>query len=218
VFVKKQLQSLYDKTHKVILQEEDSFCKKILDWIDTLIKDRSSLPVLQDYTSFRDGRHFDKWMRYIHCNQNTLPSLVYRHYVFENISNHPVVNKEYSQGLSLLIVFMTLNRNEYFPLYDTQVWSKVDHQESITNQIRKLSPEIKSAGVDLANRSDITDYQLYRDHACLSSHGLIYGLYLICVVLDFKSRIERNDSNRVLLTGIIQTLTDLKGVLFHVPY
>jgi len=113
---------------------------------------------------------------------------------------------------------MNWSSNQYFPLYETEVWSKIDPQLSYINQLRKLHPEIKDSIIDLANRYDVTDHQLSRDHASLSSHALIYGLYLICTVLEYKTKIETKSSNYVLYSEIVQTLTDLKGVLFHVPY
>lgn len=183
-----------------------------------MINNRSYVKFVEDSSYFEDNKYFRHWISYVCSHGNTLTSLLYRHYLFKNICECPVVNEDSNLGLSSIMKFMTWNRNEYFPLYDIEVWSKTNDDDFTVNKIRKLRPEIKNTGIQLANRLDISDHQLSRDHASLSSHVLIYGLYLICVVLEYKMRIENKNSSLILLTNIAQTLTDLKGVLFHVSY
>lgn len=214
--MKTELESLYNKSVKTVSQEDDVFCKTIMGWICSILNGKEFISDIADTSSLRDGERFTFWINYIQNNESSINSLLYRNYLFQNICDAPISHGTDSLSLNLILKFLTLGDHLYFPLYSIEVWSKIDLTESFANQLTTLNPEIKREVVNLANRSDITEFQLSRDHASLSSHALLYGLYLICVCLSFRNKTLNTKSGNLLLNNITQTLTNLKGVLFHV--
>ena len=58
----------------------------------------------------------------------------------------------------------------------------------LVNHIRMARVIFRRYVITIANREDITDDRLIRDHALLSSLTLVYTMMLICVLLDYEAR------------------------------
>jgi hypothetical protein len=110
---------------------------------------------------------------------------------------------------------MTLTEVEFHPLYDCDIWNRIDPNETLITQLQILSPEIRQHCDTLANRLDVTDNQLQRDHAMLSSYSLLYCLYLISVMLTYETKLGRDNINQAFLEGTLYTIDKLKDVLLH---
>lgn len=158
-----------------------------------------------------------RWLDYIYTHERNLISLAYRTNGLRQIFSEPVLYHKTHKALLKCLEFMTLTEAEFYPLYDCQIWNRIDSQEPIITQLQILQPEIEQQCDALIDRLDVTDFRLQRDHATLSSYSLLYCLHLMCVMLTYETKLNRAPTSQTFLKGTIYTINRLKGVLFDIP-
>lgn len=144
-------------------------------------------------------------------------TLLYRHYLFEVSSNEEIFLDVNFSPLYILFGSMYYRNVRYSLLEDRSVWDNLEEVDKpVINLLRLYRPIFHNQAIELANRKDVTDCSLDRDHGLLSSHSLLYSLNLIRVILIYEQTIGPDISIQSVLDAITQTLTALKGAVFHV--
>lgn len=162
------------------------------------------------------GSRVERWLGLTQGGCPSLQTLLYRHYLFDALSNEEIfLTLEYPQ-LYILMGSMYYQDVRFTTLEDQSLWDKIEAQEPVINLLRIHRPLIQETAIHFANRMDVTDHRLDRDHALLSSHSLLYGLYLTRVQLIFEQTVRPDPKLEAVLDSLTHTLSKLKGVFFHV--
>lgn len=176
-------------------------------WLNELLSDET---VNEFYVHDQVNNH---WLEFVRSDKSSLRSLLYRHYLLKEYCNYPVSNRVDNSLLKKVFQFVLLAEKDFYYLPNSEVWKRVDHNYPILGQLQKLQSTIKDECDILADGINTIDLQVRKDHASLTSHSLLYCLYLICTVLEFEVKVRPSESKLALHSDIVHTLTTLKGVL-----
>jgi hypothetical protein len=146
----------------------------------------------------------------------TLHSLLYRHYLCRYVVSEDIFTQINWPPLYGLIASMLTDQVVFTPLYTSTLWDGIDHNPFPINGLRQQRPFVARYAHDLTMREDVTEHQLIRDHGLLSALSLVYGLYLVRVILIHEMTTAPSQALKVILESLANTLADLKGVFHNV--
>lgn len=148
----------------------------------------------------------------------TVNTLLYRHYLVTESLDHEIFTTMDYTPLYTIMASMLTDDILFAPLPMTSLWDDLETDPFPINILRIRRLSIRQFVHHLAMREDVTDYRLSKDHALLSSLSLMYGIYLILVILKYEMTIRPNDALGNILHTLLDTLTDLKGVFNNVSF
>lgn len=166
--------------------------------------------------------YLERYPDYVRCWANTIaarePSqvtLLYRHLLTRLIMQAEIYPQWEKSTLPLISAALLHPQPHFTPLPSSRGWSRLTEAPNVINTLRSVRLRLQQYHLDLANRHDVTDAQLVRDHGMLSAFLLLYALTHTCVLLEYEQFLRPTDEGAILLLAATQTLTELKGVLFH---
>lgn len=164
----------------------------------------------------RGGCHrtlIQSWTDKVISNSNETKRLAYRHHLFRSISRSEINNPPDVDSIHTLVGSMYYPNVRFSSSDLLNVWSYLSDTPPLINAMRELRPAIHFVGEQLAEREDVTDVRLDVDHGLLSSHSLMYGLYLVRLKVEFENLVVPDDRLSELIELLDNTLNALKGVL-----
>lgn len=160
----------------------------------------------------------NEWTKSVMGNSMTVNTLLNRHYlVTESLSHEIFTTMDYIPLYTLMASMLTDNIL-FAPSPMMSLWDNLETDTYPINILRIRRLSIRQFVHHLAMREDVTDYHLSRDHALLSSLSLMYGIYLIHVILTYEMTIKPSAALGIILHTLSDTLTDLKGVFNNVSF
>ena len=193
------------------------------DWIAHLVHesylwheyDSSLKDVIMDHIHKSD-KSILNWVAEIINGDITEKTLLYRHYLFAKITNAEITPVPHYLHLYILIASMLTKDVVFTSLSHSAIWEKIDEDLYPINILRTKLPLIKQYAADLMMREDVTPHQTLRDHGLLFSLSLLYGLYLVKVILIYEMTVKPERHLSIILNSISNTLIQLKGVFHNV--
>lgn len=158
----------------------------------------------------------ERWIDAVIGSSLTTYTLLNRHYLAESFLSEEILTKSTSPPLFVLMASMLTDTVIFSPLYRSALWEDIDNDPHPINVLRQKQPMLRHYTRELAMREDITSCRLVRDHGLLSSFSLLYGLYLIRVVLIYEMAVRPDEHLSSILMSLSNTLTTLKGVFNNV--
>lgn len=174
-----------------------------------------SLENMIDETIVQSHPNVVQWCAYIRHHPVGINSLLYRHYLSDEVFTKEIYTDLNSTPLSLLMASMLYQDVRFGGLTTPSVWKTFKQDGSIINQFRQLKSALNQERRRLTTRDDVTEFQLDRDHALLASHSLLYGLYLVRVILIAEQAVTMDNPAQKVLSALTHTLIRLNGVLFY---
>ena len=162
------------------------------------------------YSKCRDDIHS------IIAKPKSMSNLLYRHMVVKSVVYSDIIGDYNSSCLYSLMGSMLIKDPVFSSLDHQGVWKGIEEDVHPINRFRLNQPLIQEYLHELSMREDVTDDRLIKDHALLSSLSLLYGLYLIYVILIYENTVRPQVAVRNILKTITHTLIQLKGELFNV--
>jgi hypothetical protein len=156
------------------------------------------------------------WLRNSIGAPLTLRTLVYRHYCIKRVLQEEIFTQQNGFPLYGLMGSMLTDHVVFTPLHTPTLWQGIDTDASPISVLRQKRPSIARCAHHLAMRDDLTVHQLIRDHGLLSALSLLYGLYLVRVIVIQEMVDKPNGALPIILESLSNTLTDLKGVFYNV--
>ncbi len=211
------------------INDTDPLCRKFLfcvyDWFAYITKEDclwdaygTSLSKVICEKTINTNSLVTGWTRSVIGNSMTVNTLLYRHYLVTESLDHEIFTTMDYTPLYTIMASMLTDDILFAPLPMTSLWDDLETDPFPINILRIRRLSIRQFVHHLAMREDVTDYRLSKDHALLSSLSLMYGIYLILVILKYEMTIRPNDALGNILHTLLDTLTDLKGVFNNVSF
>lgn len=181
-----------------------------------LIEYDSSLGMeLSRYTS-GELDSITQWRRKIRLQNISLNLLMYRHLLVRQLLEDEIYQPIDTPLIYQLMDSLYYNSPRFSILDDHTAWDTIAQGKSVVNALRARRLDLRNIVIELANREDLTTYQIDVDHAVLSSFTLLYSLHILETMLDFELAIRPNQKVVTIQSNLTHTLDHLRGVFFHV--
>lgn len=166
---------------------------------------------------FKATPHILQWSYKVQCGTATSATLLYRHYLTQQMWTKPLILEYPCHQLTYLLA-AGYCQDLGFAEYEAEIsWPEDnDGLELLVNQLDQSQPMLVNNLRDLSDRLDVTHRAVQQAHDLLSSYQLGYFLHLIAVLLNYEARQSQLSSNppQALYRTTIDILAAVKGVLF----
>lgn len=141
---------------------------------------------------------------------------MYRHLLVRQLLEDELYQPIDTPLIYQLMDSLYYNNPRFSVLDDHTTWETIAQGKSVVNTLRSRRLDLRNIAIELANREDLTPYQIDVDHAVLSSFTLLYSLHILEAMLDFELAIRPNQKVVTIRSNLTHTLDHLRGVFFHV--
>ena len=157
------------------------------------------------------------WIAHLFNSAPTNKALLYRYYLLKQVMLQNIDPQIDYPHLYTLMATTLLSGSAFSPLPANHVWEGIDDDPQPINKLRLKQREIHEELCVLIMHDHIHPDHILDDHGVLTSLSLLYGMYLVYVILIFEATLNRTADLQRLTDAVKAMLLHSKGALCHGP-